>query len=147
MKRIVFLTCIGSLALALTAWGAPRVKERTDQREVAVRAARMSSPLEAAAILHRREQREMSLLRDLISMRSRRHRGPDPVHSLVQECRGVVAWRRLERATRALQMPERQPLLATAPRLIAREVLLGQTHSGSTAMRRQGYAARGVTRE
>ena len=24
MKRIVFLTCIGSLALALTAWGAPR---------------------------------------------------------------------------------------------------------------------------
>ncbi len=27
MKRIVFLTCIGSLALALTAWGAPRGKE------------------------------------------------------------------------------------------------------------------------
>jgi len=26
MKRIVFLTCIGSLALALTAWGAPRSK-------------------------------------------------------------------------------------------------------------------------
>jgi hypothetical protein len=26
MKRIVFLTCIGSLALALTAWGAPRGK-------------------------------------------------------------------------------------------------------------------------
>ena len=26
MKRIVFLTCIGSLALALTAWGAPKGK-------------------------------------------------------------------------------------------------------------------------
>src|SRR6267378_4208317 len=64
----------------------------------------------------------MSLLHDLISMRSRRHRLPDPVHSLVQERRGVVAWR-LERPTRALQMPERQPLLTTAPRLIARQTL------------------------
>lgn len=27
MKRIVFLTCIGSLALALTAWGAPRDRQ------------------------------------------------------------------------------------------------------------------------
>ncbi len=27
MKRIVFLTCIGSLALALTAWGAPRERQ------------------------------------------------------------------------------------------------------------------------
>jgi Putative peptidoglycan binding domain len=51
------------------------VKQRTRQREVEVRAARMSYQLEAAAILHRWEQREISLLRDLISMRSRRPRG------------------------------------------------------------------------
>jgi len=53
MKRIVFLTCIGSLALALTAWGPRGVKQRTDQRKVEMRAARMLSPLEAAAIRHR----------------------------------------------------------------------------------------------
>ena len=29
MKRIAFLTCIGTLALALTAWGAPREKQAT----------------------------------------------------------------------------------------------------------------------
>src|SRR6266487_6117691 len=29
MKRVLFLTCIGSLALALTAWGAPRNKSTT----------------------------------------------------------------------------------------------------------------------
>lgn len=29
MKRIVFLTCIGSLALALTAWGAPNTKKQS----------------------------------------------------------------------------------------------------------------------
>jgi hypothetical protein len=29
MKRVLFLTCIGSLALALTAWGAPREKSAT----------------------------------------------------------------------------------------------------------------------
>ena len=29
MKRILFLTCIGSLALALTAWGAPKEKKAT----------------------------------------------------------------------------------------------------------------------
>ena len=43
MKRIVFLTCIGSLALALTAWGAPRDKggQRLSEKRRA-RAARMS---------------------------------------------------------------------------------------------------------
>ncbi|PYK11052.1 MAG: hypothetical protein DME65_08225 [Verrucomicrobia bacterium] len=30
MKRIVFVTCIGSLALALTAWGAPRSKTASE---------------------------------------------------------------------------------------------------------------------
>src|SRR5438034_1583145 len=29
MKRVLFLTCIGSLALALTAWGAPQNKSTT----------------------------------------------------------------------------------------------------------------------
>jgi hypothetical protein len=32
MRRILFLTCIGSLALALTAWGAPKEKERKATR-------------------------------------------------------------------------------------------------------------------
>jgi hypothetical protein len=55
MKRIVFLTCIGSLALALTAWGAQEVKEGTGQQEVEVSAARMSSHPEAVAAIRLRE--------------------------------------------------------------------------------------------
>ena len=45
MKRIVFLTCIGSLALALTAWGAPRSKERHGSvRSGGARSAHVVSP-------------------------------------------------------------------------------------------------------
>jgi hypothetical protein len=45
MKRIVFLTCIGSLALALTAWGAPRGKEgHRSARGGGARSAHVVSP-------------------------------------------------------------------------------------------------------
>ena len=45
MKRIVFLTCIGSLALALTAWGAPRGKEaHRSARGGSARSAHVVSP-------------------------------------------------------------------------------------------------------
>jgi Putative peptidoglycan binding domain len=39
MKRIVFLTCIGSLALALTAWGAPKERSATKAKGKAAPAA------------------------------------------------------------------------------------------------------------
>jgi len=104
MKRIVFLTCIGSLALALTAWGAPRGK-----------AAQGSARGGGARSAHVVSAREVSLLRDLINMRSLQDRRPDPGHL------------RLESATLALQMPERLQSLAIAPRLAVRKVLLGQT--------------------
>ena len=56
MKRIVFLTCIGSLALALTAWGAPRSKGgQGPQREVEVRATRTSSHPEAVEAIRLRK--------------------------------------------------------------------------------------------
>jgi putative peptidoglycan binding protein len=45
MKRIVYLTCIGSLALALTAWGAPRGKEgHRSARGGGARSAHVVSP-------------------------------------------------------------------------------------------------------
>jgi hypothetical protein len=55
MKRIVFLTCIGSLALALTAWGLQEVRKGTNQREVEVRAAPTSSHPEAVEAIRLRE--------------------------------------------------------------------------------------------
>jgi Putative peptidoglycan binding domain len=45
MKRIVYLTCIGSLALVLTAWGAPRNKgEHGSARGEGARSAHVVSP-------------------------------------------------------------------------------------------------------
>jgi len=55
MKRIVYLTCIGSLALALTAWGPKKIREATDQPEVEVRAARTSSHPEAVEAIRLHE--------------------------------------------------------------------------------------------
>jgi hypothetical protein len=54
MKGIVYLTCIGILAFALTAWGLQEIKQGTGQREVGVRAARTPShpePAEAIRLL------------------------------------------------------------------------------------------------
>jgi hypothetical protein len=55
MKRIVYLTCIGTLALALTSWGPQEIKEGTGQREVEVRAARTSFHPEAVEAIRLRE--------------------------------------------------------------------------------------------
>ena len=51
MKRIVLLTCIGSLALALTTWGAPRGKEgHRSARGEDARSAHVVSPEAEEAI-------------------------------------------------------------------------------------------------
>src|SRR5207302_7213410 len=82
------------------------------------------------------------LRRDLINGLWRRHHGPDPVQSLVQELCELAAWRRQECAARELPMPVQQRRLATARRLIAREVSLGQILCEPTAKRVQDYATR-----
>jgi hypothetical protein len=72
MKRIAFLTCIGTLALALTAWGAPKGKTADrSARDGEARSAKWYQAKPEAtwpAAPSQPEHREVFLLRDLLSV-------------------------------------------------------------------------------
>jgi hypothetical protein len=57
MKRIAFLTCIGALALALTAWGAPR--DRQGSRPAKTKSAQTVSARSGGHVAHARAPRSI----------------------------------------------------------------------------------------
>jgi hypothetical protein len=71
MKRIVFLTCIGSLALALTAWGAPR--DRQAARSAKARSAPSAHMVSARGGGHVASRAPMRTSRSFSTARSHQH--------------------------------------------------------------------------
>ena len=139
MRRILFLTCIGSLALALTAWGAPKERKATRAKgKPAAHAVSARGGGRGRVVL--RERSVVSAARSR-QRPARRRRGPAPGRSLAQALRVAVVLKGHEHAAHEVRWR-----LATMRQLIAREVSRRQGVGGTVAQRQHEHAAHKLRR-